>query len=118
MKKRTAFIGAIILFGFNISSLKNLNAESWSCNYKFKDETRYFTAKRINSNFELSGISSADFSIINENESSIHLYASYPNSLTRYFAVLLDKEQNFFTMIALDTNKNSALISGKCRINR
>ena len=118
MKKRTAFISSIILFGFNVSSLQNLNAESWSCKYKFKDETRYVTAKRINSNFELSGISSGDFSIINENQSSIHLYASYPNSLTRYFAVLLDKDQNFFTMIALDTNKNSALISGKCRINR
>ena len=117
MKKRTAFISAIILIGFNVSSLKNINAETWSCNYNFKDETRYLIAKRINSNFELSGISSGDFSIINENESSIHLYASYPNSMTRYFAVLLDKDQNFFTMIALDTNKNSALISGKCRIN-
>ena len=56
-----------------------------------------------------------DYIIIEENENSIHLYRSYPD-LADYFAVFLDKKDRMFSMVALNPDDDSKIITGQCEI--
>ena len=92
-----------------------LQAETWSCPYQVGNETNLFIRERVSGGFRSPTWEATVDTILNENERTIHLY-HYGQVTANFFAVVLDKEDKKFSMVALDPGNNSVIIEGDCVI--
>ena len=93
-------------------------AETWSCAYKYQDDTRQYIVKRKGNHFHniysdgrIGGIGKK---IILENQKSIHLHSNIDEKTS--FLVVLDKINKTFVMIGLRYENSTDIIQGKCTI--
>ena len=94
-----------------------VRGETWSCSYTYYDESRVFVRQRVDGGFtDPTSDHLVVYTVLNEDDSAIHLYSSYFGNLNNYYATLLNKENKTFSGIYLGTERNSALISGPCEI--
>ena len=113
MKKVVLYIFLSFLF-FNTSY-----SETYSCMYKFNDETRLKVMKRQGKIFvDEEGDNIGD--IFLENEESIVLTRYYPFMDKDFpqiiFVIHIDKIKKAFTMIGLRYPNPTKTISGECKI--
>ena len=91
-----------------------LEAETWSCPYQHGNEQHLFVRERASGGFRNPTWEGSSIqTILRENERIIHLYFSH-EQFTTYFAMVLDKEDKKFSMVALDPGSNSDIIEGDC----
>ena len=110
--KKSIFISFILTVLYPFST----QAETWSCPYQYGNEQKLFVKERVSGGFRTPTYDGASVNIIlRENERYIHLYYSH-DAFTDYFAIVLDKEDKEFSMVALDPGNNSNIIEGDCVI--
>ena len=104
-------------FTFVLITSQNVLSERWSCSYEFSGESKPAVFVRKDDTFLVSSTysTSMPYEIIKENFKFIHLYRS---DELKYFAVMLNKENNRFAKIYLDAAEDSsAKISGNCIVS-
>ena len=57
------------------------------------------------------------YKIIDENRTKIHLYKTFYPDMNNYYAVSFDKKKRMFSMVALNPDNDSKIISGPCNIS-
>tara|TARA_B100001989_G_scaffold251954_1_gene232515 strand:- start:236 stop:598 length:363 start_codon:yes stop_codon:yes gene_type:complete len=103
-------------FTFVLITSQNVLSERWSCSYEISGESKPAVFVRKDDTFLVSSIyNSMPYEIIKEKFNFIHLYR---NDELKYYAVMLNKENNRFAMIYLDAAEDtSAKISGNCIVS-
>ena len=92
-----------------------VNAETWSCTYQFGGEIMKFRKYRQGDQFN--NPDSGFYKIIDENRTKIHLYKTFYPDMNNYYAVSFDKKKRMFSMVALNPDNDSKIISGPCNIS-
>ena len=111
---KTIFV--YILF-FSVLSSTSSFSETWKCSYVHDGENKNFVRKRFGQNFIDPNLKNdRGEQIIFENNKQINLHMTFSPMSIDYFAILLDKQSQKFSMIMLETKKSSKLISGQCSI--
>ena len=104
------FLLSLIFFSINIVNFAY--GETWSCAYNFQGKVKNKILIRDGKLFkDEDGYTLSTY--INESNDYIHIYQTIGNFGT-YFATYLDKKNNKFSMVGLDPNNNTKIITGNC----
>ena len=92
-------------------------AETWMCSYLFNGKSENLIRKRIGQIFvDPSSKNDSGWQIIFENDKQINLHKTFSPHFIDYFAILLNKQEKKFSMIAFEIEKPTDFIKGDCSI--
>ncbi len=108
---KIAVVSVLALFAI-VGVVSISNAETWSCSYVWRGEAEITVLKRSGNTFiESNGV---ETNIIFENDNIIHLYNTYGFT---YFAQVLNKKEKSFSLVGIDGENDTDIITGKCVVN-
>ena len=115
---KIAVVSVLSLFAI-VGLVSISKAETWSCSYLYNGEANIKVMERKGDSFtQIFKVGDEEVqledNIIFEDEELIHLHF---NAGFGYYATVLNKEENSFSMVGLDGVADTDIITGKCKIN-